>query len=968
MPGRLRSPFGNILRAYRQTRGLSQAALADLTVIRNADPSNTSSLGVISEKTIATLESLRDEGAKFVRPRPATVRLLAAALDISEGSREEERFFAAAEETRGAKGGKSAPPARGSSPTFIREGRDDLLEHLEDASNAARAGTPGIRLLAGDAGTGKTHMIHELCRMTREHTPRVIIAWGECTSGAASVEPYLPFVQALNHLLGLTGHSSDSTTRERQYECLQELLTIAPDLIGTFVDEAALMVHADLLANEHPDVPDTLRRVTSQRRRTDTAGRFDQMVRFLTAITKAAPLVLVLEDLHWADDRTGALLLHILRQLKNADDVPLLIIGSYRPSDFTLQESSSRHPMESVMNEVGRQSDNVVVDLSSTIGTQRGRAFVTGLLHHLPISATEELTSFLYDRTEGHPLFSVELLRWLRETDRLKQDAVGTWTLTSTAVNGYAPGKIHAVIRERIERLPKHLRRILEVASVQGNAFMVDVLMETGALAMDSLPDIIDDQLVRRFRLLSSREPSTVNGRRLHVYAFEHALFRDYVYDSLTIRDRERLHAATAQASIDVIGDGPHAASGEISFHFARAFKHGEAALHAYHAGGHALNQMDYDLARNWFERAGTCAGKAGDMERMLKARNGMVASMRGQGFLDQGIELTQDILADARDRGFKSVEAEGENLLGQILYDKGQLIRAAEHLERAVELFRTLAYEDAMSGTEAMLSHARYGLGEYDKALLHARQAYATGRASGNDAFAAEALLGVGNCEIDLGFYDAARETYRKAEQIYARAGELRGQMVTSINTALCHIQLSQCDTALDLLENAQELSVTIRTPRLEASAAFYLGLAYEGKGDLERAERAFIASLGLRVRVGQDGAVIDSQAGLLRVHLAHEDRVAVESLLGPILEWLDTHKGEGLEDPFAVFLSVARAHDILGNQRESAEAVHAGHALLMTRGDRIADADARHSYLLVPSNRALLDWYQRLNHTEFG
>lgn len=963
MPEGLRSPFGILLRAYRQKRGLSQSGLADLIVERNARNPDFAKLGLISEKTIANLESLRRNGAGFVRPRPATVRLLATALDIPGGSDEESRFFATAEETRNAARKISGRTTSVSSPTFIREGREDLLQKVEEATASAFAGTPTLLLLAGDAGTGKTHIIHEICRTSRQQSDHVSIAWGECTSGAGSAEPYLPFVQAFNHILGLSGQTRDAEVLAQQHEHISDLLTIAPDLIGTFVDEAALVAQATHLVEEHPDLSGKLHSALRVRGRADAAVRFDQIVRFLTAVTSSMPVVLVLEDLHWADDRTCALLLHLQRRFKDVASVPLLIIGSYRPSDLTQADPSTRHALDSVVNEVGRHVGDAVLDLSSTIGTQHGRAFVASLLHHLPISTTEELETFLYDRTEGHPLFAVELLRWLRETERLKPGADGRWSLTTSAINGYAPSKVRSVIRERIERLPTHLRRILEVASVQGNVFMFDVLMATGSVSVESFPEVIDDQLVRRYRLLSPRQPSTINGRRLHMYSFAHALFQEYVYDSLSPRDREHLHAATARAAVEVIGSGHHAASGEISIHFEHAHLYGDSATHAYAAGGHALNQLDYDVSQEWFERARAFAEKAGDLDGGNRARNGLIAALRGLGELDQGIELARDVLISARLQGSRSIEAESENLLGQILYDKGQISTAVGHLERAVELLRDMACYEEMSGIEAMLSHSFYALGAYDKALAHAREAYRTAREAGNDAFAGEALLAAGNCEVDLGRYDSARETYRNARVIYDRAEEPRGIALTLINTALCHIESGHYNKALEILNITREETTAIRTPRLEGAAYFYSGLAHEGNNDLGAAEHAYSTSLDSRRRVGLNGAVIDSLAGLLRVAVSTRNDNDITSRLTEIQEWIRDHQGEGLENPFAVYLSLAKAHCYLGNVEESVEAISAGYALLMTRAERISDDEARHSYLhVVPSNRALAEWHERL------
>jgi tetratricopeptide (TPR) repeat protein len=861
------------------------------------------------------------------------------------------------------------PRGDGTRLHFVREGREEHLDRLEEAYESARNGTPCVVLVAGDPGAGKTSLIAEVCQQARQRDRSAIIGWGECTGGATSMEPYLPFFQALNHLLGITVGSNPATVSVEadgpQHDAICMLLATAPALIGTFVDEPALVAYAQRLGSVNPSLQEQLHRILNIRNGADISGRFDQVVRFITSLTTLGPVILVLEDLHWASERAYALLLHLQRHLKDRHDVPLLIIGSYRQSDLARNEDSRRHPLEPVINEVSRQMDRTLVDLSTSIGADQGKAFVTSLVQQFPFSPDDEqnIATFLFDRTEGHPLFAVEMLRWLQDSGRLRQHPNGAWELMSTAMEGEVPGKIRAAISERIGRLPNHLRRILEIASVQGSVVSIDVLSQVAGIEPKEMGSLVDNQLVKRYRLLCERDATTINGQRIHLYQFPHSLFQEFLYDSLSGRERERLHIAIADATIALLGSTPHIGSGSVAFHFAHAHQYKEAAEHAVHAGAFAFQQLDYDLALAWYQRAEEYAAKVNDTWRQCDARIGQGISMRGCARIDEAIHLAHENLDDTRKHGFRDLEARNEDLLGQLYYDDGQFSTAAAYLQRSIAINLDIDRRAELSGTEAMLSHTIYRLGAYDEALLHAHRAWRTASDFGNEPFAAEALLAAGNCEVDLGMYETALGTYRRARTIYSRSGEVRGEILCDLNSGLCHLQLEDWRAAISILTGALETTEALRAPRLQATAGFYLGVAWEGMGDLEEAEAVLTQSLKFRQHLGQLGLTQDNIAALLRIATARGQQSTMCERLKELETWIRHHGDEGLEDPPHAYLSMAMAYCALGEQGASARAVRDGYELLMKRASRISDESARRSYLEhVPANRKLVEWHAHI------
>lgn len=969
MAGGSRSPFGSVLRSYRQKRGLSQSALADRIAERGLSNPALASLGMVSDKAIANLERPRASASDFVRPRPQTVKILASALDLPPGSEKERAFFAAAEETRSRIAVRRARKSPHKRPLFVRDGREDQLERLNQAWRRARNGVPQFVLLAGDAGAGKTHMLREFCMDIQPESPQTRIAWGECSRGALAIDPWLPILQAMNMLLGLVVRENDpalpvTPLLERQVPAIDALLGTAPTLIGSLVDEQALTSHVNRLASDHPHLAESLQRALGIRFATENAGRFDQLARLLANYATATPVVLVLEDLHWANESVIAMLLHLHRQLRDRTGVDLLVVGSYRPSDLLPPDPDTRHPLLPAIHEFGRLAGDVVIDLDASVGSDRGEAFIKGLTHSLNVNGAgkDSLARFLFERTEGHPLFAVELVRWLRDTGKLDA-AAGVTPVSLTSLRDAAPARVQAVIAERLDRLPPGFREVLEGAAIQGPKATIDLIPNTSDLIGDQVAETIEEEIAPRFRLLVPADPITIAGRRLHRYRFRHVLFQQYLYDSLTPSRRERLHVRTAEKMIALLGDDPHAGSGEIAFHFAEAQRADEAATHAYHAGAYALRQLNYDVAAYWFRESEQHAIAVDDDRRALAARNGLVSALRGRGEIDAAIDLTRQVLADNRKYGFRELEAEAADLLGQLHYDRGRCRDAIAYLETAATIHRELGQFAEASGSESMLSHSLYRLGAYDDALRHARTSWENAHAQGHTAFEAEALLAAGNCEVDLGMYESAIETYKEARRTYTRSHEVRGEVLCDLNTGLCLIQLRQWDAAIALLRTTRRLTTTLRAARLQGFACHYLGLACMGGGDYDAAEAAFKEALQIRERLGQSGISFDTFAALLRLAVIRGGHSEIRKHLHNLLGWLEAHKGEGIEDPISAWLAMADAYRALGSPEEEENALKEGHAKVMKRASQIADPDARYSYLsAVPANRELIARFRRI------
>jgi predicted ATPase len=245
----------------------------------------------------------------------------------------------------------------------------------------------------------------------------------------------------------------------------------------------------------------------------------------------------VLDDLQWADAGSVGLLFHLGRRLRNSR---ILIIGLYRSTDVALGWNGERHHLEPVVNELRRGFGDIQIDLNQ-VG---GRAFVDALINCEPNSLDEAFRQTLTRCTGGHALFTVELLRDLRECGNLVQDEVGRWMVGPTLNWERLPARVEAVIAERIGRLPERWQAMLAVASVEGETFTAEVLARVWNADEDEVIQHLSGPLSKQHGLVSAWSFGRLGEQHISRYRFRHHLFQRYLYNSLDEVERVRLHGA----------------------------------------------------------------------------------------------------------------------------------------------------------------------------------------------------------------------------------------------------------------------------------------------------------------------------------------------------------------------------------------------------------------------------------------
>ena len=364
-------------------------------------------------------------------------------------------------------------------------GRSDALDRLRGVWQRVTAGEPAIVTIAGEAGAGKTRLISAFALEAREGGAAVLA--GRCFEDA--VAPYGAFTEVLRQHSTWLEPPSDWVATE----------------LGRLVPELA-SGGAPIVGDPH----DARRRL------------FEAVAVVLSDAASHAPLVLAIEDLHWADHATRLMLAHVTRTVAS---VPLLVIASFR-----VEYREMRAPLDTLLDDLrrsGRLDELVLAGLSPGEVGELVSA-------RLGSRAPPALGELLHRRTGGNPFFVEEAVRHLREA----QPAATPEQLVSAASSG-VPDAVRTVIDRRMVRLADPVRKAVTAAAVAGEAFRLEDVVAAGRLREDHATAALDAAAAAR---LVEDEPTP--GR----YHFAHALVRETVLGSLTATRRALLHRRIAEA------------------------------------------------------------------------------------------------------------------------------------------------------------------------------------------------------------------------------------------------------------------------------------------------------------------------------------------------------------------------------------------------------------------------------------
>ena len=632
-------------------------------------------------------------------------------------------------------------------------------------------------LLSGDAGVGKTRLLAELGEFAAGRGALVLT--GRCLDVREGGLPYLPFAEALGPLA--TAEDPVIAEAVRIRPALARLLPLAQ--AGPLSSSEYLPVSSE-------------REVPHRARPEQDLGQlqlFDAVLAVLTEIAEHQPVVLVLEDLHWADGSTRNLLSFLVSRLRAQR---LYIVASYREEDV-----HRRHPLRGLLVELVRLPVVTHIDLHP-LKAADARAFVRALADG-PLAP--EVVASVVERSEGNPFFAEELLASCAECSDL-------------------PAGLAEVLLARLERLSPDARRVLRVISVAGESVSHAALAEVSGLGEDGLDEALREAVQHHVLVVEKG-----------AYTFRHALLQEAVYGDLLPGERTRMHAGYA-ARIQRTPQG-RGHDAKLAYHSLQskdlttalpallraadeaerlgapgaALRHVEQALEIWDVVPESAHPADVDELRLLHE-ASYFAGTSGEPERAIAYARSAVQALRPDADPERAAQKWRR-LAEA------------------LMNVEGTIDQAVEAIGRAWDLVAEAEVSKTRAWVLATRAAILRGIGRREDALWSARTVVQDARAVGTVGAEAAALITLGALADNAGDFTEARARLREAERKAREANSPNVEL-----RALCFLGFSYEDQAefADAIEvfergikRAQEAGLTWSTYGLELRAR-HLSLLY--------------------------------------------------------------------------------------------------------------------------------------------
>ncbi len=857
-------------------------------------------------------------------------------------------------------------------------GRDAEMATLQNAYlDASEGGQARIVTVLGEAGLGKSRLLDEFTAWV-DLRPEYQYYWRGRATRSTQATPYALLRDLFARRFRIQDSDSAADALARFRQALSGIL--APEQ----ADLAGHLAGFDFSAS--PAVRGLL---GSPAFRQIAAGALRQALQTLWGLGRdgapvgdqtlqagqEGPVVVLLEDLHWADDAS----LDLIASLTGEDgQARLLMVAAARP-DFL-----QRRP-----NWGEGQETHLRLELRP-LSRRSSRALAGEILRRVP-QVPRHLVERLVDGADGNPFFLEELVKVLIE-DGAIETGVDEWRINPEKLrDARLPPTLTAVLQARLDALPAAERLVLQRASVIGKQFW-DTLV---ADLVPEVPDVAPPLAALRSReLIYRRERSAFAGAT--EYTFEHAILREVTYESVLLHVRRECHAQVARWLEARAGERLNEYLAQIAGHYHQAGQDRVAAAWYIRAGEHAANLGANGEARELFE-IGLRLLPAGDLEQRWRALAGhdevlgvlgesdarqvdddallalawemdddnkvAEAQFRRGHYLavlsryGEAMEALDLALAAAGRAGNLKVRANALSVKLSNLPRMGRMAEAAAIVGEALACADRLGQPMTLARTLSNISIYYAAEGDLVQAAqLMARQAGVM-REMGNLFGEGLGLGNLGYYYLLLGDYAKARATLEDALALTKRIGARRERLYTQLNLALACGRTGDATTARELLEEILPELATLGDAFAAASGKNYLGLVLEQCAEAPAAAAAFQEAHDLLAAIGARGPAMDALAGLVRCRMA-------KGLLDQVREgtdeiWSTLQQGlGGMEFPMLAYETCAAAFERLGETELGAAAARAGYLALVDQAAKIGDPEWRRSFMEnIAEHRALVE-----------
>jgi len=702
----------------------------------------------------------------------------------------------------------------------------------------------------------------------------------------------------------------------------------------------------------------------------------------LAALRTRHPLIILLEDLQWADSASWDYLVEAA--LDTGDNLHgLLVIATARP-DWD--------PPQALLDQPAYEQ----IPLPS-LPKSACHELVLDLLQRVD-GVPADVLRIIVERSEGVPYFAEEMVNWF--LDRSIIDASGEiWRFNSQRLQETPlPVTLQHLLLTRLGALAERERQAMQRGSIYGRNFWEGGLQALGVRTPgDILPRL------QPLNLVHEESVSSLAGEI--EWSFQHNLLRDVTYESVLKSERKGLHRA-AETWLEQqarLAERLSEFAGVLGEHAERAGEWRSAALWYLRAGEHAQERGAMQEARHFLDRAieflppddlahrwqallarDEVLGILGEVQSRIADDAALLALAQEIGddlhladaYYHQGsflhsmgddqaaLGVLDSALQAARRADSPVLHARVLGLKTVCLTRLGEILAASATAEEALAMEPALD-EAARAVLFTNISIYDMAVGDLARAVQVLREQVEIQHRINDRAAEAIALANLGYANVLLGQYQQGCAALEQSLEVGESIGARRSNAYNRLNLGLAYCRLGDLQGANLVLEQAQAQLHAMRDEYGSATGLAYLGLSLEKCQELPRARRCFEEARQALSATGMRSYALEATAGLARCTLALGEPGAAHEYALEVWDYLDQHGAQGMEFPILAYLTCAQIFNALGIHEKSRAALKAGYRELMQRAERISDLEWSKSYLTqVPEHRALTELWSGHQH----
>ncbi len=715
-----------------------------------------------------------------------------------------------------------------------RRSQRQRLNHLLDK---AVFGKGQICFIKGNAGSGKTALIQAFIQNATKNHPELLIAYGRGTSLNQVGVPYQPFIDILAMLLAdletavnnqLLPLSQARRLWEAYPQTFATIKTFGPDLLTNWFSH-----------QEQKDSWQELGHSQSQ------AILFQQLALTLTELSRHHPLLLILDDLHWADESSISLFFHLSQRLEGHK---VFLVGAYREEEISYLKTIHNQ----TILEIQRRSGNRAIDLGAP-GEDENKDFVNTLLDRDLNLYSEQFRNAFLQQTNGHPLFATELLEALKMEGTLFQDRKGYWGDKREIVWQKLPTRIEAVIGNRLNKLSEEVQQMLAVASVEGETFTIQATAQVMGYDNRSLLKILEPASTQSPQIIHQVETVQLKDSPLLQFRFSQTLFQQYLYQQIHPAEAKLLHGEIAEALETVYAEADKSIGASLGYHYEKAGLLSKA-VHYYQAAAEtAVSQYANEAAIFYFTKAldllpqNNLMTKA-DLLLASERLNDLLGNREEQA---RDLQMLQEIVEQSREPQLASVYLLRK---ANYLFNLNDFVKAEEQASQVIQNnysnleLKLMAYQ--ILGRILLMRGKVEGAREVFISALECAEELTT--------IGVEATIfrNFGLVSSLQGELTIARSYLDKAHTLHSQAKSTLGEAKTLQSLSIVEHQNGHYSKALQYAEQALSIFQKVGSRKGEAETLQQIGAVNGSLGNFQH-------SIQYLQKARQDFRVLDDQVG---------------------------------------------------------------------------------------------------------